>query len=127
MKAFDLQKALAGAPVVNGAGLKVLITKLAAPMKLGVRLIAQCEKTGGIQSYNREDGTSDNDGSMFKLFMAPVEKTVYANLYRQDDGHIYVGNSVSESLELADERARYVTTGSNGTILLKTFPITYEE
>ena len=94
MKPFNLAAALAGAPVVTRDGTQFIDIrhfpsisnpyKLAGVNKGSVRLIM-------------EDGTN-SDGSY--LFMAPVKRTVWVNMYRNEDGVFYSG-AVKDSKQSA--------------------------
>jgi hypothetical protein len=79
-KPFDLQAALAGASVVNGDGTEVFITKLVRPNTNGTILVSQ-DAEGRIQAYHFLTGGSDTDSDSFRLYMAPVEKMVWINVY----------------------------------------------
>jgi hypothetical protein len=79
-KPFDLQAALAGASVVNGDGTKITVTKLSVPRASGDVLVSQ-DNRGLIQSHNFIDGTSETGSEAYKLYMAPVERTVWINAY----------------------------------------------
>jgi hypothetical protein len=101
-KPFDLQAALAGASVVNGDGTKITVTKLSVPRASGDVLVSQ-DNRGLIQSHNFIDGTSEIGSEAYKLYMAPVERTVWINLYTTTG---YFGVS---STEAAADQAQHVT------------------
>ena len=78
MKPFDLEKALAGAPVVTRIGKEVTqVVFFNASTTFPVRAVID----GTIYSYTtagaRFGGVNDLD-----LFMAPVKKVAYINVYR---------------------------------------------
>lgn len=96
MKAFDLQKALAGAPVVTKRGIRVLrVAHL--PEAVGyTRVIAVLEGVSGnnVQAYNEEGHVGSGT---FDLFMAPVEKTLWFNLYDSPSFHYTKHDSEQEA------------------------------
>jgi hypothetical protein len=116
-KPFDLAKALDGAPVVNGYGTPVTLTKLAIPSADFV--VLSQDSSGGVLAYHRADGTTGGPPSTkYTLFMAPVEKTVWLNLYPL---HSVTSHKTEE---LAD---RMVMLRSSERIGGKAHPLTYTE
>jgi hypothetical protein len=69
---------------------------------------------------------SNSSGSVDDLFMETVVKKGFANLYRQFDGRLYVGNNVADTKALAEKNAELVAAGTNGTRLVKTLEFEYE-
>jgi hypothetical protein len=83
MKAFDLEAALAGEPVVTRDGRKATVTKLPITAPDGRVLISQREN-GDIAAYHRADGTAGL--RHYDLFMATTQKTFWVNLYHNTSG-----------------------------------------
>lgn len=82
MKPFDLEKALAGAPVVTEDGDKVLqIAHLSAAPE-SHRVVALIETQVGtvIRCFSEDGHTTPSQAS---LKMASIKKTVYMNIYRR--------------------------------------------
>ena len=136
-KPFNLAEALAGKPVVNGRGDRVVITKLAIPRRAGgfgpreteAVLLSQLVSNGDVMAYHYADGAT-RSGAEYNLYMAPVEKEAWVNLYdvggRGDYG---LGRAnVFSSRSLADEYP--LSNGSKeglSRIGDKAFRIVYEE
>ena len=79
LKPFDWEKAVAGDPVVDGAGLPVTQITRFDGVKDG-RCVAGVDGRGNLNHY-QDDGhffLSKKDSSL-DLFMASVEKTVWVN------------------------------------------------
>ena len=116
MKLFNLEEALAGKPVVTQDGRKVTHLHL-FECDLKLPLCVVIENSTCIYQF-RKDGQWTSEPSGLNLFMAPVEKTVWVNLYFDWTGRY-------DSQEKADASARHlpVTPRFGG----KAFPITYEE
>lgn len=102
MKPFDLQKALAGEPVVtrqgknaihlgelNNGGHKDLIWKI----ELSSSEIVILTDLGGNHTP-WEDGQERNP--ICDLFMAPVRKQEWVNIYRQSDGSYFLGKTIHQ-------------------------------
>ena len=89
LKPFDLEKALAGEPVVTRDGQEV--TQLKKFDVDGEPLVGVHD--GTIETWEI-DGSYINhtQESLLDLFMAPVEKVVWVNVYEKDGGRITLGN-----------------------------------
>lgn len=122
-KPFNLEAALNGAPVVNGLGTKIAVTKLAAQRSDSLIMVAQDANTGSIQSYNDINGLPDSGSVLFRLHMAPVTKTAYVNLLQDSEGKMYMGYTVCTNPEAAEQRAIHAGV----TVIRSAIPITYEE
>lgn len=84
MRPFDLEKALAGEPVITREGLEVTELYLAKTATNNTqRLIAVTE--GSLKHYS-EDGKwqFDKNDSSKDLFMAPVKRQEWVNIYQGD-------------------------------------------
>ena len=82
MKPFDLEKALAGAPVVTRIGKEVTqVVFFNASTTFPVRAVID----GTIYSYTTAGALwarASSGGNDLDLFMAPVKKVAYINVYR---------------------------------------------
>lgn len=82
-KPFDLEKAKAGNPVVTRDGRKVRI--LCTDLKHNIPIIAAIDEGDGTESvlpYTKNGEYCFYDESEHDLFMAPVKKTYYVNIYK---------------------------------------------
>lgn len=108
MKPFNLERALAGDPVVTRDGRKVEEVTMLKKADVQKKVIAVID--GYIRSYYPH-GTRQGDQSMIlshDLFMAPVKKTYYTNVYSRVNPltgqlHVWTGKTC-ESEEEAMER-----------------------
>jgi hypothetical protein len=113
LKPFNLQSALDGAPVVNGYGTPVTLTKLAIRYA-DYELLSQ-DSSGVALTYHRADGTTGGPPfSKYNLYMASVEKKVWVNLY--PNGLAFYSASETE----ANKHANIDRIG-------KAHPLTYTE
>jgi hypothetical protein len=112
MKPFDLEKALAGEALVTRAGDKVL------------RFIREPNFKGcACKNFviTKNDFFAVNDTGKYwgisspcsaDLFMAPVERKLYANLYRDNGDSFYLGSTTADKAEAdrwADGSSGFVT------------------
>jgi hypothetical protein len=136
-KPFNLQDALAGKPVVNGRGEKVLITKLAVPERVsgGLRrdavLLSQNPADGSILGKHDADGRTvwyffDDE---YRLYMAPTEKEAWVNLYEVAGGGEGLGVATAFTTEYLADMTKHNGNGSYGARRLggKAFKIVYED
>ena len=87
LKPFDLEKALAGEPVVTRNGFKVIeINCFEQNTDYPVRVLFE---NGGTNTYTKNGKvyTGNNDNG-FDLFMAPKTKTMWYCVYETVDGTI---------------------------------------
>ena len=104
LKPFDLTAALAGAPVVTRDGRKVLQIAHFPKVSLSERIVAHIDSNYCIQIFYDDGQFIRGKESKFDLFMAPVKRTVWVNMYRHDCGEIYsgaVGNTKEEALRFS--------------------------
>lgn len=87
-KPFNLDRAIMGDPVVTRSGLKV--TQIVKFDVQGDHEIAGVID-GRLYSW-RNNGERFSFQSEIDLFMAPVKKIMYCNIFKSDDGYIYTGN-----------------------------------
>ena len=88
MKAFDLEKALAGSKVVTRNGLKVTqITKFDGTDHLCHCLSGVAGKT--LRRWYLNGGERSHEAGIFDLFMAPKVVTKWINLFPCGPGHVY--------------------------------------
>ena len=80
MKPFDLQKALAGEPVVTRDGRKVQRVAHLPEIKYPWSVVAVIE--GEMYTYNETGRCYADTIASADLFMAPTKRTVWVNLYR---------------------------------------------
>ena len=90
MEKFNLERALAGEPVITRDGREV--TQLAQfDMKQGKQCLI------GVLDYDLERWTVEGNYFLNKteaqgdLFMKPKENAVWVNIYKDIDGRLYVG------------------------------------
>jgi hypothetical protein len=107
MKPFDLEKALAGEALVTRTGAKVL------------RFIRESTFKGEFDCKNivitENELFAVNDTGKYwessaDLFMAPVERKLYANLYRDNGDGFYLGVTTADKAE-ADRWAEDDSSG----------------
>jgi hypothetical protein len=114
MKPFNLEKALAGDPVVTRDGQKVTGIYHFEKSKTGFPVIAHIEGKYGLDSYaingKWTDGVLPHE---LDLFMESTEK--YFNVYRNGTD-VWCG-TICDTLEIATEKADNITTGSFVTTL----------
>lgn len=116
-KPFDLAAALNGAPVVNGKGTKVSITKLSVPMQNGHVILSQDDK-GIPLSYHAADGAAPYN---YELYMDHVAVNRWINIYNTGLTKFTVPY---HSEAAADKDSTHTALTRLGN---KAFPITYEE
>jgi hypothetical protein len=87
MKPFDLQRAIAGDPVVTRDGRRAKFVAHVPESKRGCTTIAFVEGDGAVRLYY-DNGSFcyDNSISEHDLQMAPKKKTAYVNLWPGRDG-----------------------------------------
>lgn len=80
MKPFDLEKALAGEPVVTRNGARVTKICVFEDVKDSYPVITSIN--GRIRSFTSKGAyVNDDSTSPYDLFMAPKKRTVWVNLY----------------------------------------------
>ncbi|MGN6703579.1 MAG: hypothetical protein ACTHKB_11525 [Burkholderiaceae bacterium] len=98
MKPFDLQKSLAGAPVITRYGEPVTdIRHHPSGRKYSVSGVID----GSIDTFTESGKFREQEAeSMFDLFMAPVKRKIFVNVYRGTGGKMCAG-AVHDSEEAA--------------------------
>lgn len=86
MKPFDLEAALAGAPVVTRHGDNV--TQLVKFDAIRSTFILVGVVDGVIFMWDEEGRYGPNDNSHFDLFMAPVKREGWINLYNRGASYL---------------------------------------
>ena len=122
MKPFDLEKALAGEPVVTREGIPATDFRYYKSEKSGFTL---CALVDGIVGMFTADGYSRTD-NMSDLFMATVSRTMWGVLYRSD----YTGGlHLLPNLYHTEEEARLVMKrpSNAGNRAIMFFPIELDE
>lgn len=128
MKPFNLEEAKAGKPVCmrNGRAVRIIYWD-----KVGdsypIVALAQSQRSNAVHEglycyttdgeYFAEDGEHEYD-----LFMAPVQRTVWVNLYKASEAKV---GMVSGGLYASEQEA--VLIAGESPSYVGTFPITYEE
>lgn len=112
MKAFDLEKALAGEKVVDKLGREYIDFHLFTKNKYDSRSLICVDKENGQYNYFHQNGTSGSKEPY--LFMAPKTKTFWINIYKLIKNN---GYSCSDPLTeqqaqncLGDENHRFLKT-----------------
>lgn len=126
MKPFNLTDALAGKPVITRDGRAV--TKLTNFQTTEFPLIGVVEG-GETASFFRLDGKFFNNeaDSAFDLFMKTTTRTLYVNLWKNEDhGFPFFHSSVHHSLEQANAESTISHKGYKKT-LVERFTYTFEE
>lgn len=125
MKSFDLYAAIAGAPVITRDGRDVRILCFDA---LGAQPIVGLykdedggEKTFRISNDGRYSFADCPNDSVLDLFMKPVKKTYWVNVYRSIDGTCLT----SSTTYMREEDA--IEASSRSVSYIGTFPIEIEE
>lgn len=123
-KPFDLEAAKKGAPIVDRCGHPVEFVTHLADAKPVPKIVVMT--SGRVPAFMKEDGryyTASDKDSPFDLFMAPVETTMYVNVYRTKGGHLTTGGALWRTENVAAEEccppvySKYIGT----------FPVTIKE
>lgn len=128
MKPFNLEEAKAGKPVCTRDGRSARVVDYDYNPNKGAPILAVMPRPDGtansVHSYSATgkftgigDGTSGLD-----LFMAPVQRTVWVNLYKASEAKV---GMVSGGLYASEQEA--VLIAGESPSYVGTFPITYEE
>lgn len=86
MKPFNIQAAIAGAPIQLETGEKITFIAYVPAVNFNRRLVYM-DSSGNICA------TSDNDAN---IFMTPEVKTYWANVHRSESGSVMVGVSMPD-------------------------------
>lgn len=116
MKPFDFNQFQAGATALTPAGRKVTFVAFIATPSLRYPVVAHVEGDDGLTSVSIA-GELQNT---IQLTMAPVKRTVFVNLYREDDGRIVASHETHSS----EDEATYDRLSSD---YIGAFPIEIEE
>lgn len=116
MKPFDLNQFQAGATALTPGGRKVTFVAFIATPSLRYPVVAHIEGDDGLTSVSIA-GELQNS---VQLIMAPVKRTVWVNLYREDDGRIVAPHKTHTS----KDEATYDRLSSD---YIGAFPIEIEE
>lgn len=119
MKPFNLAEALAGKPVVNRDGKKVVhIADTGFDIEYPVAYIVE-HHAQNFPYFIRRNGTYVSGSSKFDLFMATEKVTKYINIYE--------GNSTTVAGELYDTEAEAKAQILKHFKFATTVPVTYEK
>jgi hypothetical protein len=114
MEQFNLERALAGEPVITRDGREVTqLTKFDTIFCNPIFGVVD----GRVESWFRDGSYTEDETTSFDLFMKPKENAVWVNVYKQGDGALVVGAFPFKSEAEAKEKS----LGSN---YLKTVKIT---
>ena len=91
MKPFDLEKALAGEPVVSKEGRKVIQLHYFPNLGSNFKVIAQLEHGFSFDTFTIHGKYSENNSSQLDLFMAEPE--IWVNVYYNEKTGVY-GSSI---------------------------------
>lgn len=127
MKPFNLEKALAGDPVVTRCGEPVHDLHYLEHSRMSQKLVAV---VNGTPFYANDDGTYQlgRKESQYDLFMAPVKRTVWGVMYRDcadDNGKLYLHPFLYPTEENARSEIERPINAAKKAI--KVFPIEWEE
>jgi hypothetical protein len=117
MRPFNLEEALAGKPVVmrNGDRVKAIYF-IKEFVKRPVLAIPDYEDEGTDSQFVSENGSFNNDGKEYDwdLFMHEEPWVYYANVYKSNNGVVFVGSTLFDSKEdaesLPNKTINYVKT-----------------
>lgn len=127
MKPFDLEKALAGEPVVTRDGRKV------QQFKHFHSLTDRANRTecigavldGSVREWNLKGEYRSNyleDTSKYDLFMAPKQRTAWVNVYKQESGSL-----IAAAVPYTSEQAAKDAAAKSTMRLVQILPVAYEE
>ncbi|QMV32499.1 hypothetical protein KMC50_gp33 [Ralstonia phage Claudette] len=116
MKPFDSNQFQAGATALTPSGRKVTFVAFIASVPVMYPIVAHIEGDDWLTSVSI-DGVLQNT---IQLTMAPVKRTVFVNLYREDDGRIVASHETHSS----EDEATYDRLSSD---YIGAFPIEIEE
>lgn len=124
LKPFDLTAALAGAPVVTRDGRKVLQIAHFPSVKY-YQLFVLAEAEFSVNALTENGEIREGHQHSLDLFMAPVKRTVWVNMYRSNQAFygndLYGAGLIFNSKHDAEETAK----GDKGYI--GTYPLEIEE
>ena len=123
MKKFNLERALAGDPVVhaNGHPIQKLIGYIKESTDLQKLIIL--DHTGSIGHYS-DDGCflySNMNGSSLDLRMGEIEHTGFIHIYRNRNGDAFCSHKIMREEEEPEHEPKY------GSKYICTIPITWTE
>jgi hypothetical protein len=121
MKPFNLEKALEGDPVITRDGRKVTDIHYFRIKDLDASVMVGIDNTE-LKSYDTNGKYYQNNDSYYDLFMAPIIKTYWINIYKYCDNTI-IQSKVYESKENADNNKQISTSYS----FIKTISFEIEE
>ena len=119
MKPFDLEKAIAGHPLVTRDGRKVLDFHYFKAAEIEFPIYALLEK-GVVESYKINGMNLQESASHYDLLLAPLKKTYWVNVYRYGS-EIQMGGSVYDCEQKAND------ANDNSREKLKTISFEIEE
>ena len=113
MKKFDLEKALAGHPLITRDGRKVLDFHYFKVMtQYRFPIYAAIENIGGSYPYFTQFNIEGYEHSSIEesqndLFLASTKKTYWMNIYKDSNGNIITGEILYSTMEEASQGGKY--------------------
>jgi len=112
MKPFDLNKALAGEPVVTKDGYKVMDIHYFSGLTSKFKVIAHIENNFSVDTFTVDGKYSEEGITGMDLFMA--DQVIWINVYWDEKQNKLFSRSMWETEEKAknaiEEKYRYITT-----------------
>lgn len=117
MKPFNLEAAKAGKPIVaSGANYPAHFVAHIPEAEWHSRVVI---RVGGSVYVCDEQGRLEGEGDIY-IFMVPTKRTVFVNLYREDDGRIVASHETHD----IEDSATFDRLSSD---YIGAFPIEIEE
>ena len=127
MKPFDLEKALAGEPVVTRSGAPVIeIHHFAKVEDSNSSVYALVD--GYVRSFTKRGAYCLGVEHEYDMFMAPAKRTMWGIMYRDcadDNGKLYLHPFLYPTEEKARSETERLINAGNKAIMF--FPIEWEE
>jgi len=106
LKPFDLEKALAGEPVVTRSGIKVIeVSCFKADIPFPLRFLLEDETNYTARRDGRTYG--DYEDSPLDLFMAPTTKTMWYCVYKDPNGNLITSTLYDTEQEMVEDLGQY--------------------
>ena len=125
MKNFDLERALNGAPICTRKGIPATIADVKYDAIIGTRIYVHWEDENGFYRIPyKTDGTSSDSlrGEDDDLFMVGSKEERWVNIYRSEEGVLYLGMKIYTS----EKEAAASAEGLSGEYAA-TAKVTWEE
>lgn len=119
MKPFDLQRAIAGDPLVTRGGITARFVAHVPECDHSYRVIAIVEGDGATTAYGEDGRMWRGEDRHYDLMMAPKKRTVWVNLYRR-------GACTEAAWHDAESIAHLMTEGCEDLLVARAVPIEIE-